>query len=249
MRTSTLVMGAGLLAGAVALSGCSAVNKADKAVKAGHALEKSVRGNRATIDSFTANLKSAQSSPFVATYKTSGASPATVVYAVKPPSDVAFSTTPTGAGSSSGRVDIISNAQGEYFCTMGSPSAPQCEKTTKQGAASENGLLDFYTPTHWVNFLKGFSLAAGFAGDKVTTSTMNRNGFAMPCVDFHAAGEPGRSTICTAKQGILGYVKVAGDNTSFELVNYSSSPSASLFALPPGAKVTTVTIPTAAPTS
>lgn len=65
-----------------------------------------------------------------------------------------------------------------------------------------------------MNFLKGFSLAAGFAGDKVTTSTKSLNGFTMPCVDFRAAGETGRSTICTAKQGILGYVKVAGDGTS-----------------------------------
>jgi hypothetical protein len=247
MRTSTAVLGVALVAGAVAVSGCSAVGKADKAVKAGHSIEQSVKGNQATIDSFTTSMKSSQTTPFEATYRTSGASPATVVYAVKPPNDVSFTTTPSGSGSSSGPVQIIGNAQGEYFCTTTSSNPPQCEKTSKLDTTAENGLLSFYTPAHWVNFLKTFSLAAGFAGDKVTTSTKQINGFSMPCVNFHVTGEAGRSTICTAKQGILGYVKVADDSTSFELVKYSASPSSSLFSLPAGAKVSTITVPTPIP--
>jgi hypothetical protein len=247
MRTSTAVVGASVLIGGLAISGCSAVGKADKAVKAGHSIEQSVKGNQATIDSFTTSMKSSEATPFEATYRTSGTSPETVVYAVRPPKDISFSATPAGSGSSTGHVDIIANAQGEYVCSGSGPS-PQCEKTSKVNAAAENGLLDFYTPSHWITFLKGFSLAAGFAGDKVTTSTKNLNGFSMPCVGFRAAGEAGRSTICTAKQGILGYVKVAGDSTSFQLVKYSSSPPSSLFALPAGAKVTTITIPTSVPT-
>ena len=95
----------------------------------------------------------------------------------------------------------------------------------------------FYTPSHWVTFLKDFSLAAGFAGDQVSSSSMTVNGFSMSCVDFVASGVPGKSTICTTSQGILGYVKVASESTSFEIKSYSSSPSASLFQLPPGAKV------------
>jgi hypothetical protein len=38
-------------------------------------------------------------------------------------------------------------------------------------------------------------------------------------------------------------VKVATDSTTFEIKTYSTSPPASLFALPAGAKITTVTIP------
>ena len=82
---------------------------------------------------------------------------------------------------------------------------------------------------------------AGLAGDKVTSSTMSLNGFDMNCVDLVAHGVPGTSTICSTSQGILGYVKVASDSTSFQITNYSSSPSASLFQLPPGATVTTPT--------
>lgn len=82
------------------------------------------------------------------------------------------------------------------------------------------------------------ALAAGFAGDKVTSSTMTVNGFSMRCVDFKAAGIAGTSTICTTAQGILGYVKVASEATSFEIKAYSTSPPASRFELPPGATIT-----------
>jgi hypothetical protein len=70
------------------------------------------------------------------------------------------------------------------------------------------------------------------------------NGFAMSCVDFKAAGVAGTSTICTTAQGILGYVKVASNSTTFEIKSYSTAPPAALFALPPGAKVTTLQTPT-----
>jgi hypothetical protein len=60
----------------------------------------------------------------------------------------------------------------------------------------------------------------------------------MNCLDFRAKGVKGLSTICTTKQNILGYVKVAGEATSFEIRSYSSSPSASAFQLPAGAKIT-----------
>ena len=120
--------------------------------------------------------------------------------------------------------------------------APSCQKLGTADAATENKIFDFYTPSHWVTFLKDFSLAAGFAGDKVTSSTMTVNGFAMQCVDFVARECPGRARSATTAQGILGYVKVASDSTSFEIQSYSASPQASLFELPPGATV--VTIPT-----
>ena len=73
---------------------------------------------------------------------------------------------------------------------------------------------------------------------------MSVNGFSLSCVDFVATGVPGTSTICTTTQGLLGYVKVASDSTSFEITSYSGSPDPSLFTLPPGATVTTVTTTT-----
>jgi hypothetical protein len=84
----------------------------------------------------------------------------------------------------------------------------------------------------------------------VSSSTMSISGFNnMSCVDLVAKGVAGTSTICTTQQNILGYVKVAQDSTSFQITNYSGSPSASLFQLPPGATVTTVTLPTTTTTT
>ena len=215
-------------------AGCSVVSKVRNAVH-------NVEGNKATIDSFTQNLQSGQSSPFEVTYTTTGSAPATVLYAVDPSSGgLAFHTTQTGANASN--LQLIVNSSGEYSCTQsGSSAAWSCQKLGKADAASQNQIFDLYTPAHWVDFLKGVSLVAGLAGDKVTSSTMSLNGFNMNCVDLVAHGVPGTSTICSTSQGILGYVKVASDSTSFQITNYSSSPSPSLFQLPPGATVTTPT--------
>jgi len=219
------------------LSGCSIVKTARNIA---HAVE----GNKSTVDAFTAKMQSGQPADFEATYTTTGSAPATIVYAVEAPKGLAFTDTPSG-GDNLTSADIIVNSSGEYSCSPGaSGSPPSCQRVQPASQATENEIFDFYTPAHWVTFLKDFSLAAGFAGDKVTSSSMTVNGFAMSCVDFAASGVAGSSTICTTAQGILGYVKVASDSTSFEITNFSTSPSPSLFELPPGAKVTTVKTPT-----
>jgi hypothetical protein len=213
-------------------TGCSALNKVKNAV---HAVE----GNRATIDSFTKNLQSTSAAPFQATYTTTGAAPATVVYAVDPSTGgLAFHETQTGSNPSS--VQVIVNSSGEYVCNQSGTGAPwTCRKLGQADAAAENSIFDIYTPSHWISFLKGVSLVAGLAGDTVSSSTMSLNGFDLQCVDLVARGVSGTSTICTTPQGILGYVKVASDSTSFQITDYSSSPAASVFQLPPGATVTT----------
>jgi hypothetical protein len=218
-------------------TGCSVVSKVKQAVH-------TVEGNKATIDSFTQNLQSTANAPFEATYMTTGSAPATVVYAVDPSSGgLAFHETQTGSNASN--VQVIVNSSGEYVCNQsGSAGAWSCQKLSKADAATQNKIFDIYTPSHWVSFLKGVSLVAGLAGDKVSTSTKSLNGFDMNCVDLVAKGVAGTSTICSTSQGILGYVSVASDSTSFEITEYSSSPSASLFQLPPGATVTTLTTPT-----
>ena len=116
---------------------------------------------------------------------------------------------------------MIVNSSGEYTCNQsGSGGAWSCQKLGTADAASENKIFDFYTPSHWIAFLKGVSLVAGLAGDKVTSSTMSLNGFDMNCVDLVAHGVPGTSTICSTSQGILGYVKVASDSTSFQISEF-----------------------------
>jgi hypothetical protein len=231
------VAAAALVVTGFGLTGCSVVKTVEK-------VKQDVEGNKATIDAFTGKIQSGEATTFEATYVTTGSAPATIVYAVMPPTGLAFTDSSTGSGSTG--VDVVVNASGEYSCAppSGSTSTWQCEKLGAASAAAENKIFDLYTPSHWVSFLKDFSLAAGIAGDKVTSSSMTVNGFNMQCVDFVAPGVAGTSTICSTAQGILGYVKVASDSTSFEIKSYSGSPPSSLFQLPPGAKVTTPQAPT-----
>jgi hypothetical protein len=225
-----------LAVGALGFNACGVINKVKNVVH-------DVHGNKATIDAFDTKLQTGAAATFEATYVTTGSAPATIVYAVQPPKGVAFDDTPSGGTGDTTSTHIVANSTGEFACSraLGASGSWSCQKLAAADAATENKIFDFYTPAHWISFLRDFSLAAGLAGDKVTSSTMTVNGFAMNCVDFSAPGVAGTSTICSTAQGILGYVKVASDSTSFEIQSFSTSPPASLFELPPGATVTTVT--------
>jgi hypothetical protein len=223
------------------LAGCG-LGKAANAVRQ---VSHDVAANKATIDDFTAAMKSGAATRFEATYVTTGTSPATIIYAVRPPNGLAVRETPA-AGSNAddtSALDFIVTASGEYSCSAptasGSGSGWACQRLGKAAAASQKALFGFYTPAHWVTFLRDFSFAAGFAGDEVGSSHLTVNGFTMRCVDFRVAGVTGTSKICTTAQGLLGYVKIADDSANFELESYSTSPSDSLFRLPPGATVAT----------
>ena len=154
----------GTVAVAVAACGfgaCSAIRKVSDAVH-------DIRGNNAIIDAFSTKLASGTATTFEATYVTTGSAPATVVYAVHPPKGVAFDDTPTGGTGDTTPVHIVVNSSGEFACSQsGSGAQWTCEKLGTADAATENEIFDFYTPSHWVNFLREFALAAGLAGDKV----------------------------------------------------------------------------------
>jgi hypothetical protein len=223
---------AGVMLASSMLAGCGLVKVVKKAEATAHS-------NTAVIDLFAANLKSGQPTSFGVTYVTTGSAPSKIIYAVRPPNQLAF--TDTGTGGAAVNFRFIVNASGEYTCTpsTGGGSGWTCEKLPKTAAAAQKNLLDFYTPAHWVAFLRDFALAAGFAGDKISSSTTTVNGFAMQCVDFVASGVAGTSKICTTTTHLLGYVNVASESTGFEITSYTSSPAPSLFDLPAGAKVTT----------
>ncbi|HEY6472486.1 MAG TPA: hypothetical protein VIY26_06315 [Acidimicrobiales bacterium] len=227
--------------GVLGLSACSTIDKVKGAIQ-------DIHGNKSVVDGFNSKLNTAPTT-FEAQYTTTGSAPASVTYAAQLPDDVAFTLTPTGGSGDTAPVHLVQNSSGQYGCQQNSSGQWSCAKLTGDTALSQNSVIDFYTPGHWENFLSGLALAAGFAGDKVSTSTMSLNGFDMNCIDLVASGVAGKSTICTTSQGVLGYVGVAGTSTSFEITSYSSSPSASLFQLPAGATITTVTVPTTTSTS
>jgi hypothetical protein len=216
-----------VLAGTAA-AGCSVVNKINHVR---HAIDR----NRATIRSFTAGLKDDKSKPFQVRYVTTGSAPATITYAVRPPTDLAFTET---AGAQGSATRLISNSSGEYSCSQASPAARwTCQKLGKASAAAQKELFSIYTPGHWAAFLGALSVGAGLAGEKVTTSVKAVNGFSLKCVDLWVKHE-GTSSLCTTSQGILGYANVAAQTTSFEIKSYTAVPPASAFRLPPGATIT-----------
>lgn len=214
------------------LAGCSLATAVKKAVS-------TLQANKAVIDLFAAKLKSGQPSQFEVTYVTTGSAASKVVYAAQPPGSLLFSARQGSSGSPLDVARLIVNKSGAYACTRAAGARWLCDKLPKSRSATQQKVLDFYTPSHWIEFLKGLAVTAGFAGDKVSSSTMTVNGFAMRCVDLRAPGVAGISKICTTAQQLLGYVQVASDATGFEITSYSAAPAAALFTLPPGAKVTT----------
>ncbi len=223
-RLLCAVLALGGLAG-----GCGGGNAANETVQ-------HVEGAKAIIDAITAKLRAGDGSTYEATYVSTGGPHATIVYAVDPPKGIAFTQTPSVGNAG---VHVIVNPSGEFSC---SPSAARsrtwsCRKLDIAAATVEKQVYTFYTPAHWVIFLRDFSLAAPLPGDKVTASSKAANGFHMQCVDVRAAGVPGTSTICSTAQGIPGYVSVATNATGFEIERYSRSPASSLFTTP-GATIT-----------
>lgn len=236
-RTVTVL--AAVLAAGIGLTGCHLGNvNLSGASKSISRSEHQAAANKATVNSFTAALKSGAPATFEVTYTTTGAAPTTITYAVQPPSDLLFSEAPTSAAGQT-HVQLISNSTGEYSCQSGPGTTVTCKKLAKVDAQARNTIIDLYTPQHWVTLLNGFSLAAGFVGGKVTTSTMTVNGFSLHCLNVKTTASSQLNTICTTPQNLLGYAKLAGSATAFEIQAYSASPSPSLFTLPRGAKVAT----------
>ena len=123
---------------ACGLSACSAIAKVSDAVH-------DIRGNDATIDSFNTKLQSAAATPFEATYVTTGSAPATIVYAVQPPTGVAFDDTPSGGTGDTTPVHIVVNSSGEFACSESGTSGTgttgaqwSCQKLGTGNAATEN---------------------------------------------------------------------------------------------------------------
>ena len=225
-----------VVAGAFVASACGAIAKVRNAVN--HA-----EANLHTVDAFAAHLQQSPTGAFAVTYTTTGSAPAGIVYASNPAAnELTFQQSQSGAGATNTR--FVSNASGDYLCTQaGAGAAWSCDKLSSSDAASHQQAFAAYTPAHWVDFLKGLSVAAGLEGGTVTTSAMVVNGFDLECLNLTLKNVSGTTTVCTTPQGLLGYVKAPQDSTSFEITNYTTAPSPSLFQLPPGATVTTGTSP------
>jgi hypothetical protein len=234
---ATAVAAAAIVAG-LGLTGCSpgTVNLTNGS-KASSPATQNDQVSKTAINNFASQLASGAPKTFEITYVTTGSAPTTVVYAVQPPSNLAFSESPVGAPGQT-HVRLISNATGEYSCQSGVGSAVTCTKLGPLNAVVRNAIIGFYTPKHWVTLLSALAQAASFAGGKVTMSTMTVNGFALHCLNVKTSASSQLNTLCTTPQNLLGYARLAGSATAFEIKSYTPSPSPALFTLPGGAKIT-----------
>jgi hypothetical protein len=106
-----------------------------------------------------------------------------------------------------------------------------------------------YSGSYWIDFLRIYSAVAALHGVTIGSSTMSVNGFSLQCADVTSGSGKSATTSkwCVTSQGILGYVSVSQKSADFEIKSYTSSPAASLFALPAGSTITT--IPTVPPST
>jgi len=248
MSQSTVHRGtaAALAAAVLLLVGCTAghpVTKISHPAAGNHLLVRTpVPAGKGTVRAFIAKLQAHAAAPFEAKYLFGADKvPAVIVYAIRPP-DVLFSESPMDVNAP--RTRIVVNGSGEFRCIQRGTGQAQwtCRQLSKAGAAAQNKNFAVYTAAYWATYLKKVARAA----TKITRFTMRpdapptivkraRAG-GMDCIGFRA-GSSGISTICAAAPGILGSV-ILCRGPGFPMEWYSTSPPASLFQLPPGAKVT-----------
>lgn len=253
----TAALAAGVLLGGLALAGCSAghaVRKIHHPVAgndpvAGNHLVAStpVTNGKGTVGAFIARLQAAAATPFEAKYLSGGRVLTVIFYAVRPPDGLLFSESPIVPNGR--RIELVKNGSGEYRCTRRGTGQAQwtCQQLTEAGVTAQNKSFASYTAAYWATYLQKVALAARTKATTFTAFTMppdapptigkrDRAG-PMSCIGFRTAGF-GVSTVCAPAPGILGSVFLCQGSVTAPMEWYTTSPPASLFQLPPGAKVT-----------
>lgn len=224
---------AALLASSAVLAGCGNLAKVNGALtRTSH----QISANQATVKRVAGTLLAGAKRAFVVTYVTTGGEPLTVTYAARGTRTRSFQITPKAGPPT----HLIVNRHGEYSCApaVRRGAAPTCQKLNRLQSLLPNQQLALYTPAHWAQFLEDYTLTATYTSERMSKSVRTVNGFSLHCVNFTQTSAAGTSTICATRQGQLGYAKLAGSTTAFEIQSYSGSPSPSLFGLPAGSKVT-----------
>jgi hypothetical protein len=218
-----------IAAGAAALSvGLLAV----AAVPATASLAKSVSPTQ--LSQLQKNLGKYSHLTFLATYQgASGGKTINVTIAQSPPKSSFTFASGTNTGV------VINDGTKNYICSN------QAGKQTciSEGTGSANPFLaieNLFSSVTAANALAaaGASLRAHQVGFKVVSGTSTFAGQAATCITVTTHGNK-TGKFCVTKKGILAYSGISSTQY-FQLTKYSSSPAASLFALPAGATVITI---------
>jgi hypothetical protein len=245
-RDTTAARAGAILLSGVCLAGCTGVTAANQLPRlaasgkatTGHA----PAGGKAVVDEFAAQLRPRAVRSFEVKYAVGGSAPREIVYAVRPPGELVFRD--TGLVSGKGR-QIVVNGSVEYLCRSPGHARWTCQQLDRASAAAQAKTFGIYTAAYWAEFLRAFALTPGFARYHVSTFRTMRgsahvvralaNPAGWHCLDFSPPGTHGIDVVCAVAPGILGLVTYHA--TSFMIESYDPSPPASLFVLPPEAKV------------
>ncbi len=171
-------------------------------------------------------LQSGSGQTYLATYNwVSNGSNETVTIAQSPPK--------SNISSSSG--SFINTGTKSYVCT-GSSSSASCYSSGSTNPLS--ALINVFSSKTALNALSQaqHGLLSRILGYKTTSSNQTIGGQPSTCISISVRSKSAK--YCVTKSGLLSY---SGTSSGyFELTNLSSSPPASLFALPAGATVVTL---------
>jgi hypothetical protein len=227
-RIRTRRLGAGAAAvvavAGLALGACSSSSSSSSSAAGGAASS----GVNAQLSAIAAKVQSGKGATFKATYKSTGSSSGTFVFAQKPPKTYF----------TSGDSQLIDTGTTTYICS-GSSGTPTCiaSSGSSNPLAGVLGLFNGATITTFLQTARA-QAAAHAAGYTLSYSDATYAGQPSKCVT--ATGPSGTSKYCVTDSGIIAYVSTPGGNV-FELTDYTTSLSDSDFQLPAGA--TTQTLP------
>jgi len=248
-RGTAAALGCAVMMGGLVLAGCAAghaVTKGSHPVASSHVVVRSsVAGNGGALGRMITKLQAVAATPFEAEYMVGGMDPPVIVYAVRPPDGLLVKVTTFGVKGR--RIQFVVNGSGSYLCRSPGtgPARWTCQQLDRAGVAAQQRVFGVYTAAHWAAYLKTVRLAAGTKATTVRAHALPTIGTGarddrMSCIDFRPAGAPagfrGIRTICAAASGVLGSV-MGCHGPTIVMGRYITSPPASLFQLPPGAKI------------
>jgi hypothetical protein len=187
----------------------------------------------AKLGQIAANVQKESTATFKLTYKstsTSGSSE-TITLEQLPPKQLFVS----------GSSRFVFDGTNGYYCQTSSTPAT-CIKYGKGASNPISGLVGPYDGSTALSAIQTWKseVAAGIVGYHVSYSTATFAGQSAQCVQWSYQSDTAK--YCVTNSGVLAY-EGGGSGSgqgSFELTAYSSSPSASDFALPSGATITSI---------
>ena len=251
VRGRSFVVGAMVIGGASLLAACGSSSSSSTTTTAASPSTTAAGGDTAArLSALATDVQSAQKSTFQAVYSASGSSGiSTITLAKSPPQELFSSTDSTGAVTS-----LINTGTTTYSCSGGGSGGSAVTCTTiggKAASAALTNIIHVYDGTAALTVFKAWqsAIVSRVAGAGLTFNSATIAGQPSTCANWSRGSES--ATYCVTTSGVLAKVEASGGSSgsgaSFVLTSYTTSPPASLFAVPQGATVVTLPAGVTAP--